>query len=289
MPNTYRLNSHGMFDRRQDRNMRRVIFLSVEGTKTEVEYFGYINKYKTSLGVESVVEIHVLKRDDTKSSPEQVLDLLDEYMSLRTTSKLKDELQKLELSSYDVDFIQSYLDAKERIPDRQRKRFEATLMKEHLDLLYLKFLSDYQGESDIFGVVIDRDSKSHPRKMIEEVFSDCDNKGYKCFLTNPCIELWLLLHVSDISEEYKHDMNNLLENPIDKQGHTYVGNLLYEKTNIRKSIQLKAFEKYFLPNIENAIENAAKICTERNNLLDRVGSNLGELFALLREKPKDSV
>lgn len=41
MPNTYRLNSHGMFDRRQDRNMRRVIFLSVEGTKTEVEYFGY--------------------------------------------------------------------------------------------------------------------------------------------------------------------------------------------------------------------------------------------------------
>ena len=43
MPNTYRLNSHGMFDRRQDRNMRRVIFLSVEGTKTEVEYFGYIN------------------------------------------------------------------------------------------------------------------------------------------------------------------------------------------------------------------------------------------------------
>lgn len=28
-----------------------------------------------------------------------------------------------------------------------------------------------------------------------------------------------------------------------------------EKTNIRKSIQLKAFEKYFLPNIENAIEN----------------------------------
>lgn len=94
-----------MFDRRQDRNMRRVIFLSVEGTKTEVEYFGYINKYKTSLGVESVVEIHVLKRDDTKSSPEQVLDLLDEYMSLRTTSKLKDELQKLELNSYDVDFI----------------------------------------------------------------------------------------------------------------------------------------------------------------------------------------
>lgn len=125
--------------------------------------------------------------------------------------------------------------------------------------------------------------------MIEEVFSDCDNKGYKCFLTNPCIELWLLLHVSDVSEEYKHDMNNLLENPIDKKGHTYVGNLLYEKTNIRKGIQLKAFEKYFLPNIENAIENAAKICTERNNLLDRVGSNLGELFVLLREKPKDSV
>lgn len=96
MPNTYRLNSHGMFDRRQDRNMRRVIFLSVEGTKTEVEYFGYINKYKTSLGVESVVEIHVLKRDDTKSSPEQVLDLLDEYMSLRTTSM---KLEKVVASS----------------------------------------------------------------------------------------------------------------------------------------------------------------------------------------------
>ena len=66
MPNTYRLNSHGMFDRRQDRNMRRVIFLSVEGTKTEVEYFGYINKYKTSLGVESIVEFMFLSETTPK-------------------------------------------------------------------------------------------------------------------------------------------------------------------------------------------------------------------------------
>ncbi|WP_420315134.1 RloB domain-containing protein [Dorea formicigenerans] len=75
-------------------------------------------------------------------------------------------------------------------------------------------------------------------------------------MTNPCIEFWQLLHVSDVVSEYSEVLDDILENKLDEKGNSFVSNLLYEKTGQRKAIQLKTFEKYYLPNIDLAIERA---------------------------------
>ena len=63
-----------------------------------------------------------------------------------------------------------------------------------------------------------------------------------------------MLHVSDVVSEYSEVLDDILE--LDEKGNSFVSNLLYEKTGQRKAIQLKTFEKYYLPNIDLAIERA---------------------------------
>ncbi|NME57853.1 hypothetical protein HF855_10605 [Dorea formicigenerans] len=65
-----------------------------------------------------------------------------------------------------------------------------------------------------------------------------------------------MLHVSDVVSEYSEVLDDILENKLDEKGNSFVSNLLYEKTGQRKAIQLKTFEKYYLPNIDLAIERA---------------------------------
>ena len=102
------------------------------------------------------------------------------------------------------------------------------------------------------------------------------------FISNPCFEFWLLLHVSDVANEYSECLNKILDNETDEKGNTFVSNLLFEKTGQRKAIQVKIFEQYYLPNIDLAIERA-KTFGNKDQLLDSVGTNIPELFEHLRQ------
>ena len=87
-----RLNSGNRFERSQNRDVKRVVFLSVEGNVTEPQYFGYVKAFQKELGIKSVVELHVLQRQDTSSSPFKVLELLENY--LKSTSLISKITQK---------------------------------------------------------------------------------------------------------------------------------------------------------------------------------------------------
>ena len=169
------------------------------------------------------------------------------------------------------------------IPVKDRHKFEATLREERIDLLYLDFLSKYHGKEDAFGVVLDRDWRSHTADQMNRVIQRCKEKNYLCYITNPCLEFWLLLHVSDVKSEYAKCLDQILDNKVDDKGNSFVSNLLHEKTGQRKCIQLKTFESCYLPNIDLAIERA-KSFAPWDELLEKIGSNLWELFDLLRRK-----
>lgn len=62
---------------------KSVVFLPTEGTKTEVHYFNFVEKYREQLGIDAIVHIEILKRYDTNSDPENVLELLEEYVQFR--------------------------------------------------------------------------------------------------------------------------------------------------------------------------------------------------------------
>lgn len=281
---SYRLGSNSLFVRTNEDSIepKRVVFLSVEGTKTEVQYLRFIEQYREQLGVNAIVHIEVLRRYDTKSDPENVLELLEEYIKFRENKMFEKFIDSLHLKNYSTEFIKSYLENPSCLTKKECNKFKAALREEKLDLLYLDFLSKYQGKDDKFGIVIDRDCGSHSIKQMKNVVKKCKQKKYLCYITNPCIEFWQLLHVSDVASEYAELLEDILRNETDEKKNTFVSNLLYEKTGERKAIQAKTFEKYYLPNIDLAIERARGFAPS-DQLLENIGSNLGELIELLRE------
>ena len=279
---THRLNAGNRFERPETQSIKRVVFLSVEGEVTERRYFEFVRESRETLGIKSVVEIHVLRRGDSSSSPEKVVELLENYLEVRNNNDFLAEVDKLELKHYDKEFIHKYLEAPDTIDVKEKRQFEGFLKEEQLDLTYLLFLNKFKGsdngENDVFGIVIDRDAGNHSPENMARIFDECDEKGYRCFLTNPRFEFWLLLHVADVKSEYPDELEKMLDfndETVDKH--------LLEKTGGGKKIQRKTFDTYFLPNIDTAIERANGLCTSRNELLDQLGSTLGELFELLRE------
>ena len=278
----HRLNAGNRFERPETQSIKRVVFLSVEGEVTERRYFEFVRESRETLGIKSVVEIHVLRRGDSSSSPEKVVELLENYLEVRNNNDFLAEVDKLELKHYDKEFIHKYLEAPDTIDVKEKRQFEGFLKEEQLDLTYLLFLNKFKGsdngENDVFGIVIDRDAGNHSPENMARIFDECDEKGYRCFLTNPRFEFWLLLHVADVKSEYPDELEKMLDfndETVDKH--------LIEKTGGGKKIQRKTFDTYFLPNIDTAIERANGLCTSRNELLDQLGSTLGELFELLRE------
>ena len=278
----HRLNAGNRFERPETQSIKRVVFLSVEGEVTERRYFEFVRESRETLGIKSVVEIHVLRRGDSSSSPEKVVELLENYLEVRNNNDFLAEVDKLELKHYDKEFIHKYLEAPDTIDVKEKRQFEGFLKEEQLDLTYLLFLNKFKGsdngENDVFGIVIDRDAGNHSPENMARIFDECDEKGYRCFLTNPRFEFWLLLHVADVKSKYPDELEKMLDfndETVDKH--------LLEKTGGGKKIQRKTFDTYFLPNIDTAIERANGLCTSRNELLDQLGSTLGELFELLRE------
>lgn len=278
----HRLNAGNRFERPETQSIKRVVFLSVEGEVTERRYFEFVRESRETLGIKSVVEIHVLRCGDSSSSPEKVVELLENYLEVRNNNDFLAEVDKLELKHYDKEFIHKYLEAPDTIDVKEKRQFEGFLKEEQLDLTYLLFLNKFKGsdngENDVFGIVIDRDAGNHSPENMARIFDECDEKGYRCFLTNPRFEFWLLLHVADVKSEYPDELEKMLDfndETVDKH--------LLEKTGGGKKIQRKTFDTYFLPNIDTAIERANGLCTSRNKLLDQLGSTLGELFELLRE------
>lgn len=282
---SYRLGSRSLFVRPHEESVepRRVVFLSTEGTKTEVQYFNFIEKYRERLEIDAIVHIEVLRRYDTNSDPENVLELLEEYIQFRENEMFEKIIDSLRLKNYSTEFIRSYLENPSSLSQKDCNKFRAVLQEDQLDLLYLNFLSKYQGTDDSFGIVIDRDCGCHSVEQMERVVEKCREKNYLCYITNPCMEFWQLLHVSDVASEYSESLEDILENELDEKKNSFVSNLLYEKTGERKAIQVKTFEKFYLPNIDLAIERA-KGFAPSDQLLEKLGSNLWELIELLRKK-----
>ena len=64
------------------------------------------------------------------------------------------------------------------------------------------------GKQDQLWLVIDRD-RWEPA-MLTEVAQQCSQKGYKLAVSNPCFELWLLLHFA-VPEQVAHMSARVIE------------------------------------------------------------------------------
>lgn len=298
MGNPYRLRSDTMFDRIDDEfkeDPMRIVFLSLEGSVTERQYFTHVQNHRESLGIKKNVHVFPLARraDDTSSDPMSVVELLEEYLELRNTDNLPKALRDLIPEEYSYEFIEEYI----RNPvcdDVKKKSFKALLARIGIDLEHDFFLKNYKSDQDIFGIVLDRDYKSHSLLQMREIVSLCRTKGYKCYVTTPLFEFWLLMHLVDIKAVYPDELEAFRINNKESNKHTFTSKKLSEAASHAKSISEKRFKEIYLPNIDYAIRQARENFTtdldqligdgtSENTAMGALGSNLPELFDLLRK------
>ncbi len=258
---------------------KKAIFLSVEGDETERNYFEHLQSYIETTKYNSIIHIEVLrhKRGDGYSSPEYVIELLNEYMNIRNGELIPEQLPKDFTNMYSPNTVKQYLETPLSFSKSERNKMNGELLKLGIDLEYRRYLQLFDHENDYFAVVLDRDCGSHSRKLMEECIKICKEKDYGCYISNPCFEFWLLLHLCNVKTELA-DLNKLLENKKLTNYHTYISNEISKRANHGKRISINTFLTVYLRQIPQAIKNSKDFALDLNEILDHLGSNLSELF-----------
>lgn len=138
----------------------------------------------------------------------------------------------------------------------------------------------YFPSTDILYLIVDRDMHSFKDYQYDLLLSKCKEEGFFLAISNPCFELWLLMHYSDLSA---YNLDTILTNK--KIGHRTQTEIFlmdklggsYNKSRLKFSIQ-------FLDRIEVAIENASKHTTSLVSLKNSIGTNVGGLIEYLQKK-----
>lgn len=282
MSSHFRLRSSA-FERDDDANKilpKRIVFLSVEGDETEKSYFQHLNEYLDS----TIIQIEVLRHrhGDGYSDPIYVIELLEEYISVRNGELIPEDLPHEFTNKYSKEIIQKYLNDDLSLTTTDRIQFKADLLQVGIDLEYRKYLQDIRQEADLFAVVLDRDCGSHSRQLMLNCVDKCTQSGYKCYITNPCFEFWLLLHLCDVKSEFSdQDLNDLYSNNKISSHHTKVSYEVSKRACHRKTISSKKFNEFYYPNIPQAIKNAKAFTSTFPDLLDKLGTNVPELLNIL--------
>ena len=263
MEKSFRLSSDGMFSRPEEifpEKPLRIIFLSVEGNVTEQNYFSWLEKYREKLGIKTGVHVHPLRRGkrDNFSAPAQVLELLEEYIEIRESDILPDRMRKVIPTKYTDAFVQQYMKDPDSVDKDKKEQFEMLLKQVGIDLEYQFFVKEYQGQDDLFGVVIDRDYNTHTVMQLNEIRKQYIEKGYHFFITTPCFEFWLLLHLVDVKKQYKGDMQKFRDNEKKTNKHTFTSLQVSEHAGHSKKISEKIFRQYYLNHIDYAISQTKK-------------------------------
>lgn len=290
MHNRYRLMST-VYEREEETQKilpEKRIFLSVEGNTTEKEYFDGLSKNREKIGINAKVDVEVLRRGrkDTNSAPQQVIELLEEYIRLRAQNEddILKEISEQFKEKYSPDFIKQYLEDPDKIPKKQRNVFVTELRKIGYDINYRKYLKKYNEELDEFAILIDRDMQTHSESNMFECIKHCRDNKYKCYIANPCFKFWLLMHLSDIEEEFGDCLNEIKENRKVSEQHTFVSKEVSERAHHGKSgIN---FAKNYMPYIDKAVEQAKKFSSDENELVDNIGCNLWKMMDVLKRYGK---
>ena len=278
----YRLRSN-VFER-QDESIKvepkRMIILSVEGDETERNYFQHLNSHLDS----TIIQIEILrhKRGDGYSDPLHVIELLNEYIDVRDGKIIPDELPQPFADKYPIEILNSYLTEKEKLDIKLQKEIEEDLLQIGIDIEYRRYLNTFDKDTDYFAVVLDRDRGNHSAELMSNCLKICNDRHYGYYITNPCFEFWLLLHLCDVKKTYSDEqLTEIYNNEKVSKQHTFVSKEVSNIAKHNKKISSKTFDEYYLPNIYIAIENSSQFKSEFPELFDDLGTNLVGLYEIL--------
>ena len=265
---------------------KSIVFLSVEGDATEKDYFTRLNEHIDNAVIH--VEILCHRRGEGYNDPDNVIGLLREYFALRNENILPSEIK--EALNEDNPDLRIYLTDPCKLSRKRRNEVKARLLKLGIDIEYRKYLRHLETDRDIFGVLIDRDCGCHSRDVMEACIKECAKLNAGCYISNPCFEFWLLLHLCDVKAEYTDEhLEELRANHKVSAHHTLISREISERAGHEKSINSGKFSRIYWPNLKLAVKRSKLFACDCDELLDNVGSNVSSLIetmGILQEEEK---
>ncbi len=150
----------------------------------------------------------------------------------------------------------------------------------------LRMLDSFKREfllrkDDELWMVIDRDRQSLKASEISKIATLVYQKKYNLALSNPAFEVWLLLHVKDVSEYSETDIEELFENRRTGSRSRLERELVYICGSYNKS---KPDLSLFLPFVTIAVERAEALVRDPNERWpDYFGTHVHKLVKKLLE------
>jgi len=298
------------FDRGRNsggREPNRRFILVFEGYRTEVEYFKGVGRNRDYVGIpSSLVDVCVLSRlpqHSGHSDPFRLLDLLDGYMDLLRTGRYVPELfVNMFLSSiepgteYEATLAETAVSELRGISDTDGRIMDLPGAFDICNRLYSELLGpdrkiteldepvDFIDGRDVVCVIIDRDRENRSSSKCGDFISRCNESGYLPFMTNPCFEMWLLLHFEealhidrkDLLSDRKEDGKRYTERMLDDILLRFDPDAGYDKTCLD-------FGR-FMHRIDDAIYNEKMFCHDIKCIRSEVGSNIGSLMEMMRRR-----
>lgn len=127
---------------------------------------------------------------------------------------------------------------------------------------------------DSVCIIVDRDAKSFTSSQYDKAVALCVEFGFRFIVSNPCMELWLLLHYSDLAQ---YSSQELLDNK--KTGNRTRTEILLKDDYLHGSYSKARlhFRRDFLPHVRTAVENSKQHAQTIDTLKTTIGTNIGLL------------
>lgn len=122
---------------------------------------------------------------------------------------------------------------------------------------------------DELWMIIDTDQWNN----LPEIVDTCEKlKNMYVAVSNPCFELWLLLHIKDVSEYSTNELNDIFENKKVSKNRNYIEKKIIDILGTYNKSRLKA--KEYIPHVDKAILQAKNLHIESEKFPSKLGTDV---------------
>lgn len=136
-------------------------------------------------------------------------------------------------------------------------------------------------DTDEFWLIIDRDDwEEIHNHNFDKLVDDCKKEGnFFLAMSNPCFEIWLILHLKDLNEYNEEEKSRLITNKRISNSKNYIDTVLSD-------IQGRGYNKrpnprIFLPLTKVAIGRAKELDVENQDYPKQLGTHIYKLITKL--------
>ncbi len=137
--------------------------------------------------------------------------------------------------------------------------------------------------TDEFWLIIDRDHWETIHKLnFDDLINECNKEAnFFVALSNPCFEIWLILHLKSLDEFTEEEKDKLFKNKKINKSKNYIDEVLADCINNGRGYNKTPDPRVFLPKISTAISNAKAIAVESEAYPHYLGSDVYKLIGKL--------